>query len=147
MTITISLQTIIDGVYAASALAHRRADSLPLMLRRGHEPALRRLAIDAVALQALHLSSVITGITLPSVTDPDAYDVTLDIVCSGDCSAELLASTISAGVTQRLLSLSYTDDDSDRSAGYAALAVQSADLATALARAAPSVTPRIKPYF
>lgn len=147
MTITISLQTIIDGVYARSALAHRSAAATPLMLRRGHEPALRRLAIDAVALQALHLSSVITGIALPSGSDTEADTVTLEISCDGDCSAELLASTISAGVTLRLLSLSYTDDDSERSAGYAALAVQSAELATALARSAPRSTPPIKPFI
>lgn len=140
MKITLPIDTVLDDIYADSALGavmglHDAARPVPL-LTRDHRQALMRLAVQAAAhvCAMAELSGLITAITLPSADDP-APAMIIDLRC--DCSrrpaTEAIELHLRAAVSAATLHfVALTAGDIARADRFTVVARNSASIITAL---------------
>lgn len=149
MTIAISIDSIVDGLYARSALRNAGGTATrPPLLNRTHAPALRRTARDGFVHAAIKLATVIESVDFGGEGDIMSLDVPLaDSAPNG--IGGLLRAHLESAVGAYVLYVVYADAKLSESESWLALANQSiADFRAVAAHCRGDICPdRLYPAY
>lgn len=151
ISITMSVKSITDEIYAASALRTLMSDrdNQPPMLTRHNEPALMKIIGDAynyTVLALLHHAADITADNLDSLTTDSSLSIDLHAATGiADHTIPAITRTIEHAVAMMAMSICYSGIAHDTSQQYDTLHHRSIDTAIALLsnrRTHPLIPPR-----
>lgn len=137
MTLSLSLKSILEYIYANSALTSilypDDIKSVPALLHRDHAPALERIARNAFSQIAIAL--------LPHLESTDIADGSSDILSltfkptslADDTIAPVMLTHMESAMVYYILHLCHIGGDHDRATAYEALAKETIDTISSLA--------------